>query len=156
MTSHSAGILLYRLTEAGLLVLLVHPGGPYWTNRDRNAWTIPKGAIESAETPEAAASREFEEETGAVVGGELRALGDIVQAGGKRVTAFACEGQFDPARLDSNLFELEWPPRSGRKRFYPEVDQAEWFTLAAARKKILASQGPLLDRLVAMIETTGR
>jgi predicted NUDIX family NTP pyrophosphohydrolase len=120
------------------------------------AWTIPKGTIEKGESLEAAALREFEEETGAAAGGELRPLGDIVQAGGKRVTAFACEGDFDTARLESNLFELEWPPKSGRKRFFPEVDRAEWFTLASARNRILASQRPLLDRLVAMIEGKGQ
>jgi len=156
MAGHSAGILLYRLTEGGLRVLLVHPGGPFWASKDAHAWTIPKGSIEPGESPEAAALREFEEETGSAAGGDLRALGDIVQAGGKRVTAFACEGDFDIGRLESNLFELEWPPGSGRKSYFPEIDRAAWFTLPAAREKILASQRPLLDRLVAAIEGQDR
>lgn len=151
MASPSAGILLYRMRQAGLQVLLVHPGGPLWVNKDKNAWTIPKGLIEKGESPEAAALREFKEETGAAASGELSALGDIVQSGGKRVTAFACEGDFDITRLESNLFELEWPPRSGQKARFPEIDRAEWFSLAAAREKILARQSPLLDRLEAAI-----
>jgi predicted NUDIX family NTP pyrophosphohydrolase len=156
MANHSAGILLYRLTEEGLRILLVHPGGPFWAKKDALAWTIPKGLIEPGESPEAAALREFKEETGWAAGGDLRPLGDIVQSGGKRVTAFACEGEFDTSRLASNLFELEWPPRSGRKSFFPEVDRAEWFSFGAAREKILASQRPLLDRLVATIGGEGQ
>jgi predicted NUDIX family NTP pyrophosphohydrolase len=156
MASHSAGILLYRLTEGTLRVLLVHPGGPFWAGKDMHAWTIPKGSIEPGESPEAAALREFKEETGFAAGGDLRALGDIVQAGGKRVTAFACEGDFDTGRLQSNLFELEWLAGSGQKSYFPEIDRAAWFTVPAAREKLLPSQSPLLDRLVAAIEGKGQ
>jgi predicted NUDIX family NTP pyrophosphohydrolase len=151
MASRSAGILLYRLVGGAPWVLLVHPGGPYWASKDLGAWTIPKGLIEPGEAPEAAARREFAEETGAALAGKLLALGEIVQAGGKRVTAFACEGDFEVAGLHSNLFELEWPPKSGRTRSFPEVDRAGWFSLAAAREKILISQEPLIDRLVAVL-----
>lgn len=128
-------------------VLLVHPGGPFWQRRNAGAWQIPKGAIEPGETPEAAALREFEEELGARPEGPLVALGRIRQAGGKSVEAFVLEGDFDPARLESVAFELEWPPRSGRFEHFPEVDEARWFTLAEARAMILASQAPLIDRL---------
>ncbi|MGH8171770.1 MAG: NUDIX domain-containing protein [Rhodanobacteraceae bacterium] len=145
----SAGILLYRYDDSALLVLLAHPGGPFWKNRDDGAWSIPKGLIEPEETAEAAARREFHEEIGIEALGALAPLGTIRQRGGKYVEAFALEGEFDPAMLRSNPFELEWPPRSGRIHVYPEVDRAAWMDLALARTKMLESQQPLLDRLEA-------
>lgn len=146
----SAGILLYRIKDTQLQVLLAHPGGPFWQHRDDGAWMIPKGLIEPDETPEVAARREFHEELGMEANGTLLPLGSIRQRGGKHVEAFALEGNFDPAALRSNTFEVEWPPHSGRKQVYPEVDRAAWMDLALARKKILESQLPLLDRLEAL------
>ena len=146
----SAGILLYRRRNGALEVLLAHPGGPFWARRDDGAWTIPKGLVDSGETDENAARREFNEELGAEATGPLIPLGSVRQRGGKEVEAFALEGDFDPAALRSNTFETEWPPRSGRKETFPEVDRAAWMDLATARQKILAAQRPLLDRLEAL------
>ena len=147
----SAGILLYQMREAGLFVLLVHPGGPFWARKDFGAWSIPKGEFSEGADPQAAALREFEEELGTRPAGALMPLGDIVQKGGKRVTGFAVEGDLDAAAIVSNTFEMEWPPRSGRRATFPEVDRAEWFSLDVAREKILAGQRPFLDRLAALI-----
>jgi len=147
----SAGILLYRRREEALEVLLAHPGGPFWTRRDDGAWTIPKGLVDAGETVEAAARREFLEELGAEAIGELMPLGSVRQRSGKHVEAFALEGDFDVATLKSNTFETEWPPRSGRKQTYPEVDRAAWMDLATARVKLLEAQRPLLDRLEAAL-----
>jgi predicted NUDIX family NTP pyrophosphohydrolase len=150
MPKTSAGLLLYRRREGRLEVLLVHPGGPFWAKRDLGAWSIPKGEYEEGEDPEAAARREFEEELG--IGGPtppFRPLGEIVQAGGKRVVAFAAEGDLDTSAIRSNEFELEWPPKSGTSQRFPEVDRAEWFRLAEAREKIIPGQIPLLDRLAS-------
>jgi predicted NUDIX family NTP pyrophosphohydrolase len=144
----SAGLLMYRGAGRGLAVLLVHPGGPFWAGKDLGAWSIPKGEYAAGEDPLAAAQREFAEETGVRPRGEFQPLGDVVQAGGKRVSAWAVEGDLDPAALVSNTFELEWPPRSGRKRSFPEVDRAEWFAPDEARRRILAGQRPFVDRLV--------
>lgn len=155
MAAHSAGVLLYRLTP-GIEVLLVHPGGPYWRRRDRGAWQIPKGKIDPGEAPEAAARREAQEEIGLVLDGELRPIGDIRQSGGKLVTAFAAERDFDPAALVSNTFEHEWPPKSGRRIAFPEVDAARWMTLPEARTMMLPSQRPLLDRLLDMLGEANR
>jgi predicted NUDIX family NTP pyrophosphohydrolase len=144
----SAGILAYRRRSHGLEVLLVHPGGPYWRNKDAGAWSIPKGEIEPSEDPEQAARREFSEELGpAALIGPLQALGEIRQRGGKRVIAFWAEADFDTASLSSNSFEIEWPPRSGALKTFPEVDRAEWFELEVARSKILSGQVELIDRL---------
>lgn len=143
----SAGILLYRRRGEDLSVLLVHPGGPFWRNRDAGAWQVPKGGVLPGEDPAFAARREFEEELGAAPVGEARPLARIRQAGGKWVEAFALEGEFDPDVLVSNHFEMEWPPKSGLIESFPEVDKAKWFSLAEAREMILASQRPLLDRL---------
>lgn len=151
MPPRSAGILLYRRAPDGLRVLLAHPGGPFWHARDQGAWSIPKGMIEDDETPEEAARREFEEELGAAAEGELQPLGRLRQKGGKWVDAFALEGDFDPQRLYSTTFRMEWPPRSGRFSHFPEVDRAEWFDLDAARGKILESQSPLLDRIDSLV-----
>lgn len=149
--NESAGILLYREHDGALQVLLAHPGGPFWRRRDEGAWTLPKGGIVSGESTEAAARREFEEELGQPALGELLPLGRIRQRGGKWVTGFALRGEFDVAGLSSNLFEFEWPPRSGRIERFPEIDRAEWFDLPAARLKLLPSQLPLLERLQSLL-----
>jgi predicted NUDIX family NTP pyrophosphohydrolase len=149
MRARSAGILLYRLRPHGLELLLVHPGGPFWARKDAGAWSIPKGEHGPGEDPLAAARRELAEETGIVPGAaEVLELGEVMQRGGKAVTAFAVEGDFDPARLRSDSFEMEWPPRSGRRSRFPEVDRAEWFPAAEARRRILPGQAPLIDRLL--------
>jgi predicted NUDIX family NTP pyrophosphohydrolase len=143
----SAGILLYRRGAAGLEVLLVHPGGPFWRGRDEGAWMIPKGLVEAGEEPLACALREFEEELGIRPQGNPRSLCRIRQKGGKWVEAFALEGDLDPERIVSNSFRLEYPPKSGQYRDFPEVDAAAWYGLAEARTKILPSQAPILDAL---------
>jgi predicted NUDIX family NTP pyrophosphohydrolase len=144
----SAGILMWRHGADGAVeVLLGHFGGPLWATKDDGAWAIPKGVVEAGETPEQAARREFEEELGAAARGRLTPLGQIKQKGGKIVEAFALEGDLDPEAIGSNLFTLEWPPRSGRVQSFPEIDRAGWFDLAEARAKILPSQATLLDLL---------
>lgn len=150
MTKRSAGILLYKRPGGELLVLLAHPGGPFWQKRDYGAWTIPKGEFDAGELPEDAARREFREELGVEAVGTLQPLGEIIQKGGKRVIAFALEGDFDAAALRSNTFEIEWPPRSGRIQAFPEVDRVEWMALPVAREKLLPSQVELLDRLAGL------
>jgi len=147
MPKQSAGLLLYRLGKRGLEVFLVHPGGPLWAKKDLGAWSIPKGEYERGEDPRAAARREFEEETGFQIEGDVLELGTIRQAGGKLVSAWAVEGDCDPAKLRSNVFQMQWPPRSGRMAEFPEVDRGAWFTLSEAHERILASQGPILARL---------
>ncbi|MBV9243675.1 MAG: NUDIX domain-containing protein [Methylobacteriaceae bacterium] len=146
----SAGILMYRRTGA-VEVLLAHPGGPFWRGKDLGAWSIPKGVCDATEAPEAAAVREFEEELGVRPVGSLLPLGEAVQAGGKVVTAFALEGDLDCSQIRSNEFEIEWPPKSGRRASFPEVDRAEWFALDAARDKIVRGQAVFLDRLAAAL-----
>jgi predicted NUDIX family NTP pyrophosphohydrolase len=151
----SAGILAYRRRDDGLEVLLVHPGGPFWHKKDDGAWSIPKGEIDGSEDAERAARREFAEELGpAATIGSLETLGDVQQRGGKRVIAFYGQSDFDTARLESNTFELEWPPKSGRVQPFPEVDRAAWFGLKAARIKILSAQSELIDRLEAKLGRT--
>ena len=150
MARLSAGILMWRRREGHKQVLLAHFGGPLWARRDAGAWAIPKGLVEPGEDPAACARREFEEELGTRPEGELVPLGRIRQPGGKWVEAFALEGELDPGQIASNSFTIEWPPRSGRQRTYPEVDRAEWFTLAEARAKILPGQAPILDRFEAL------
>ena len=145
----SAGVLLCRLRSGALEVLLAHPGGPFFARKDEGAWTIPKGLVDPGEAPLAAARREFTEETGFALPEDDAAfvsLGHVVQKSGKRVDAWALLGDCDPAALVSNTFEIEWPPRSGRRASFPEIDRVQWFPLAAARAKILAAQAPLLDR----------
>jgi predicted NUDIX family NTP pyrophosphohydrolase len=153
MASLSAGILLYNGRGPSLRVLLILPGGPYWRNRDMGAWMIPKGGLEPGEDAAAAALREFEEEIGSPAIGEPRPLCRVRQAGGKWVEAFALEGDLDAAKVASNSFEMEWPPRSGQLRSFPEVERAAWFLLAEARAAILPSQRPILDALEAQIGT---
>jgi predicted NUDIX family NTP pyrophosphohydrolase len=155
MATESAGILLYRREDGRLLVLLVHPGGPFWRRKDLGAWSIPKGERVAGEAPAVTARREFAEELGSAPTGPLQRLGSIRQRGGKQVEAFALAGDFDPDRLSSNTFEIEWPPRSGRRESFPEVDRAAWFTVADARIKILEGQRPLLDRLEALLADGG-
>jgi predicted NUDIX family NTP pyrophosphohydrolase len=152
MPRRSAGILLHRRNDGGELeVLLVHPGGPFWAKKDAGAWSIPKGEHGDDEDPLTAARREFEEELGtALPPGRTQELGEVRQKGGKLVTAWAVAGDLDPQRIVSNTFELEWPPRSGRRQEFPEVDRAGWFTLAQAREKLLAAQLPLLERIAEL------
>lgn len=153
---HSAGLLLHRRTPAGLEVLLVHPGGPFWARRDAGAWSIPKGEADPGEDPLAAARREFTEELGsAPPDGEAIALGEVRQRSGKRVTAWALAGDLDPATVVSNSFSVEWPPRSGRTQEFPEIDRAQWFELDAAREKLIAGQAAFLDRLRAALGDGG-
>jgi predicted NUDIX family NTP pyrophosphohydrolase len=153
MAKRSAGILLYRGALPSLEVLLVHPGGPFWAKKDDGAWSIPKGEYDESEDPLAVARREFEEELGsAPPDGEIVALGELVQPSRKAVRAYALEGNFDPAKLRSNRFELEWPPKTGRKQSFPEIDRAAWFGLDEARKKILPGQAPFIDRLIALAD----
>jgi predicted NUDIX family NTP pyrophosphohydrolase len=151
MPQRSAGILLYRQKGREVEVLLVHPGGPFWAKKDDGAWTIPKGGYQPGEDALAAAKREFEEETGARPEGEAVALGSFRQSAAKIVEVWAMEGAFDPQRLTSNTFSMEWPPRSGRHSDFPEVDRAAWFTPDVAQRKILKGQkailAALLDRL---------
>ncbi|MDX3905519.1 MAG: NUDIX domain-containing protein [Pigmentiphaga sp.] len=149
----SAGILLYRPGSGEWEVLLAHPGGPFWQRKDTGAWTLPKGLVEAGEDPAAAALREFREELGSVPAGTLEPLGSVRQRSGKEVVAFALRGDFDPAQLRSNTFELEWPPRSGRVQSYPEVDRAGWFSLAAAREKLIDAQRAFIDRLQDLLST---
>lgn len=144
---------MYRLRHGKPEVLLVHPGGPLWSKRDDGVWSIPKGEIDDGEEPLAAARREFEEETGFVSQGNFIPLGRIRQKSGKIVDAWAFAGDCDPRMLNSNLCSIEWPPRSGRQIDVPEVDRADWFSLAEARAKLKDAQWPLLDRLQDLLET---
>lgn len=150
MPSKSAGIIAYR-KRSRLEVLLVHPGGPFWRNKDLGAWSIPKGEYADDEDAEVAARREFVEELGLEPSAPVIALGQVRQRGGKLITAFAAEQDVDVRSTRSNTFEMEWPPRSGKRQAFPEVDRAEWFTLDAAREKINTGQRPLLDRLEQLI-----
>jgi predicted NUDIX family NTP pyrophosphohydrolase len=151
MPKKSAGILLYRNISGYPEVLLVHPGGPLWAKRDESAWSIPKGELEENENPLAAARREFAEETGSAVTGEALPLEPLRQPSGKIVYAWAIKGDFDPASLKSNTFSLEWPPKSGRQQEFPEIDQAGWFSMPAARKKILPGQAGFLTQLIRLL-----
>ncbi len=148
MPRRSAGLLLFRRVHGRYEVLLVHPGGPFWVRKDAGAWSIPKGEYGADEPPLDAARREFVEELGlAVPDGTIIELGEVTQKGGKIVTAFAVDADLDVTAAVSNTFEMEWPPRSGVMRSFPEVDRVEWFDLDAAREKILAAAQPFLDRL---------
>ena len=152
MTKRSAGLLIHRRAGERREVLLVHPGGPAWANRDAGAWSIPKGEIDEGETLLAATRREFTEEVGlAPPEGDLVELGAIRQASGKIVTAWAIEGTVDVTHIVSNRFEMEWPPRSGTISEYPEIDRAEWFDVDAAREKLNPAQVALLDRLLTKV-----
>jgi predicted NUDIX family NTP pyrophosphohydrolase len=145
----SDGILLFRASDGRLEVLLAHPGGPFFANRDAGHWTIPKGEADGDEDPFAVARREFEEETGnPPPDGEAVDLGTIVQKGGKVVHAWALEGDLDPATAESNTFEMVWPPGSGQRRTFPEIDRVEWFDIDEAKRRVKPTQVPLIDRLV--------
>jgi predicted NUDIX family NTP pyrophosphohydrolase len=147
MPTTSAGILAFRRKYGRIEVLLVHPGGPFWRNKDLGAWSIPKGEYGPGEDPEVVARKEFREEVGFEMTGELFPLSEIRQRGGKIVKAFAVATDIDVQNIQSNMFEIEWPPRSGRRQKFPEVDRAEWFDLNSARTKINEAQRTLLDRL---------
>jgi predicted NUDIX family NTP pyrophosphohydrolase len=151
MPERSAGILLFRRTPSRIEVLLVHPGGPFWASKDDGAWSIPKGEYGRDEEAVMAARREFAEETGAIATGTLLELGTVRQPGGKCVTAWALEGDFDPATLSSNTFTMEWPPRSGRAAEFPEVDRAAWHDIETARRKLNRGQVPFLDALIGLL-----
>lgn len=143
---------MYKHAGKDVYLLLVHPGGPFWAKKDIGAWSIPKGEYAEPEDPLTAARREFEEETGIQLKSPVVALGELIQPNGKIVTAYATEGDFDPATLKSNLFEMEWPPRSGNRRSFPEVDRAEWFLPADAREKILRGQIEFINRLMNSLD----
>lgn len=148
----SAGILLHRRGAGGVEVLLVHPGGPFWARKDLGAWSIPKGEVDEGEDPGACALREFAEETGTrLPAGALEDLGSVKLSSGKVVLGFAVGGDLDAATIESNTFDVEWPPRSGRTQAFPEVDRAEWFGLDAAREKLNPAQAAFVDRLEALL-----
>jgi predicted NUDIX family NTP pyrophosphohydrolase len=147
MAKKSAGMLVYRMANGILEVFLVHPGGPFWAKKDLGAWSIPKGEYEDGENPLDAAKREVEEETGIKVNGKFEALSPVKQKSGKIVTAWAIEANIDPSTIKSNGFEMEWPPRSGKMKEFPEVDRAAWFTIGEAINKIVEGQIPLLKEL---------
>jgi predicted NUDIX family NTP pyrophosphohydrolase len=161
MPKQAAGILLYRRPSTslraggreGLEVLLAHPGGPLWARKDDGAWTLPKGQFTAGEAPLDAAKREFEEEMGSKPRGEFQPLGTLKQPSGKIIHAWAAESDFDVTTVASNLFSMEWPPKSGRMGEFPEIDRAEWFSIEAARHKILKGQAPFLDRLLALLNS---
>jgi predicted NUDIX family NTP pyrophosphohydrolase len=157
MAKRSAGMLMYRSSDSGLELLLVHPGGPFWAKKDLGAWSIPKGEYEAGEDPLACAKREFAEELGgSPPQGPVLELGELVQPSRKVITAFGVEGDFDPATLNSNCFEMEWPPKSGRRQSFPEIDRAAWFAPAAARDKIQPGQSPFIDRLLVQLKPLPR
>jgi predicted NUDIX family NTP pyrophosphohydrolase len=156
VAKRSAGILVYRERDA-LEVLVVHPGGPFWARRDAASWTIPKGEVDDGEDPLDAARRELGEELGAAL--ELTALvdlGEVRQRAGKVVRAWGARGDFDPAALASNTFEMEWPPRSGQRQAFPEVDRAAWVEPAEARRLLLPAQTAFVDRLLEVVEAVGQ
>jgi len=151
MPKQSAGILLYRKTDNILQVFLAHPGGPFFKNKDNGSWTIPKGEFLDNEEPLAAAKREFQEETGQPIDGDFISLGSIKQKSGKTVFAWAVEGDIDHENIASNVFDLEWPPKSGKMIPIPEVDRAEWFDIVIAKQKINPAQIPLIERLINIL-----
>ena len=151
----TAGVLMYRKAANGMEVFLVHPGGPFWKNKDAGAWSIPKGLLDEGEDALACARREFQEETGFAVDGEFVSLGAFRQPSGKQVLAWAVEGNCDASKVSGNLFEMEWPPRSGRMQSFPEVDRGGWFSPDEAREKLLAGQRPILERLLEMCDKPG-
>ena len=148
MSKKSAGILLYRIKDKNLEVLLVHPGGPFWKNKDEAAWSIPKGEFDDDEKPLDAAIREMKEETGIALKGDFIELTPVKQKGGKLVYAFAKEFDLDPSQIKSNELEIEWPPKSGKKKMFPEIDKAEWFDVKGAKEKIITAQSSLIDDLI--------
>ena len=154
----SAGLLMFRVRSGQLEVFLAHMGGPFWSGKDQGAWSIPKGEFAEGEEPFAAAQREFAEETGCTAQGPFIPLAPITQRGGKRVHAWAVEGDCDPAQLRSNTFSMEWPPKSGRRQEFPEVDRAGWFAIPVALEKILSGQRELVLELAKIrghVDTDG-
>jgi predicted NUDIX family NTP pyrophosphohydrolase len=151
LPKHSAGILLYRIKNKRPEVFLGHPGGPFYKNKDDGAWTIPKGEFEADEEPLAAAKREFKEETGKEIHGKFIPLQPVKYKSGKAVNAWAVEGNIDATGIVSNLFQLEWPPKSGKYIDVPEIDRAEWFSIETAKQKILPALTPLLNELVEKV-----
>jgi len=152
MPKHSAGILLYRRTAGGVEVLIVHPGGPFWAKKDLGAWSIPKGEFDAAEDPLAAAKREFAEEIGAPApDGQYQSLGETKVTSNKLLHAYALESDFDLEQFHSNMFEMEWPPKSGMRQEFPEVDKAAWTPLALARQKVAKGQVAVIDALAARL-----
>ena len=151
----TAGLLLYR-RHGELEIFLVHPGGPFWAKKDAGTWSLPKGEIGEGEDPLEAAKREFTEETGFSIDGDFRPLAPVKQSGGKVVHAWAIEADCDPAQFRSNLFSMEWPPKSGQKKDFPEVDRAQWFNIPEARKRILVAQIGLIDQLISILTVKER
>jgi len=151
MAKQTAGILVYRRGESGVEVFLAHPGGPFWAKKDLAAWSIPKGEFLDPESPLDAAKREFAEEIGQSVEGQFLALTPCKPPGGKVIHAFAVEGEVDAAKVQSNLFEMEWPPHSGKMQSFPEVDRGAWFAIDDARKRLHKGQLPILDELIAKL-----
>lgn len=151
LKKQSAGLLAYRFRDGIPEVLLVHPGGPFWARKDAGAWSIPKGEFSDGEDPLSAARREFTEETGHTAGGPFLALRPVIQKGGKTVYAWAVEQDLDPARIQSNMFEMEWPPKSGHIQAFPEIDRGAWFAPEAARQKLNERQCAWIDELLAML-----
>ena len=156
MAKQSAGILLYRNASGRIEVLLVHPGGPFWAKKDDGAWSIPKGEFVDGEEAVEAAKREFQEETGMAIDGTLEALKPVKQPGGKTVYAWAVEGDVNASAVRSNTFSMEWPPKSGKNRSFPEVDRAGWFDLDMAKVKILKGQVGLLEQLGDLLKPRQR
>ena len=152
----SAGILVFRLLKNKAQFFLVHPGGPFWINKDAGAWTIPKGEYDLDEEPLAAAIREFAEETGHIISGNFIPLTPVIQKGGKQVDAWALEGDIDATKIRSNSFKIEWPPKSGNWKSYPEIDKAQWFDINTAKEKINAAQVAFLDEVVEKIASSGK
>lgn len=152
MPRKSAGILLYRINNKILEVLLVHPGGPFWKNKDAGAWSIPKGEFDENEDALQAAQREFEEETGIAIDGDFIPLSPVKQKSGKIVYAWALEKDIDTTNIQSNFFEMEWPPRSGKKQQFPEVDRGAWLTIPEAKEKINPYQVALLEELAGQLK----
>jgi len=153
MLKQSAGILLYRITGKGPEFFLVHPGGPFWAKKDLNSWSIPKGEFSEDEETLAAAIREFEEETSSRVSGDFIELTPVKQKSGKKVFCYAMRGDLDPGSIKSNTFEIEWPPASGRKQSFPEIDKAGWFDKETALKKINESQGAFIVELLLKLDS---
>jgi len=149
MPAESAGVLLWRRRGNAVEIFLIHPGGPFWKNKDAGAWSIPKGLVDPKEDHLAAAKREFAEETGFTIAGDYVLLGRFRQSRAKMLTVYAVEGDCDPDQLVSNTFEMEWPPKSGRRQDFPEVDRGAWFEVGEAAEKILKGQLPLLEKLAA-------
>jgi predicted NUDIX family NTP pyrophosphohydrolase len=155
MAKKSAGLLMFRRASGGVEVFLVHPGGPFWARKDEGAWSIPKGEYAPGEDPLETAKREFQEETGFQASGEFIPLSSLKQPSGKVISAWALEGDCDAASIRSNTFSMEWPPRSGKQQEFPEVDRAGWFTIPAAKEKVLRGQVPFLDELKEILKKKG-